>query len=88
MLQQQSTTQIDLISLSKHSSINTEASNQKLNFVDYAKIMTDILLLEDGSEESSTIWNKTATTPEVGVIYNIKEEFKKALRLSTVKNHF
>ena len=56
--------------------------------MDYAKIMTNILLLEDGSEESSIIYNKTAIAPEVGVIYNSNEEFKKVLRLSVVKNHF
>ena len=51
-------------------------------------MMTNILLLEDGSEESSIIYNKIATDSEECVIYNNKEEFKKALRLSTVKNHF
>ena len=51
-------------------------------------MMTDILLLEDGSEESSTICNKTITKPKKDVIYNNKEEFKKVLRLSAVKNHF
>ena len=50
--------------------------------------MTNIFLLEDDSEESLIICIKTVTEPEEGVIYNNKVEFKKVLRLTTVKNHF
>ena len=64
ILQQKSITQTDLVSISEHSSTNTESNNQNSDYLNYTKIMTDILQLEDGNEESSTICNKTATKPE------------------------
>ena len=51
-------------------------------------MMTYMLPLEDGSEESLTICNKIIIEPEEGVMYNNKEEFKKALRFSAIKNRF
>ena len=88
MLQQKSIIQTYLVSIFEHSLINIEANNQISYYLDYAKTITDILLLENGSEELSTIYNKITTEPEEGVIYNNKEEFKNALRLTAVNNHF
>ena len=76
-----------MASLSEHSSINTEPNNQNSDFLYYAKTMTNMLQLEDGSEESSIISNKTTTEPEEVAIYNNKEEFQKALRFFAIKNH-
>ncbi|CAH9117798.1 unnamed protein product [Cuscuta epithymum] len=74
--------------LSEESSTISEEIDINAFILAWANKTTDELLQDKFVESEATKCNNSDVAPEVGLIYKNRAEFKKALKLNAIKNHF